>query len=214
MTTIGENVHLTSRIAIGKADIGSKLETSIPDGALSLDSILSREELHNRPARPADYEGEHSALVALITSLTDSPRTIWQTLAYKVLGLLHADSAGLSLLTRDEKRFYWAAIAGAYRAMLFAHWEQRRPYLKMANPPAEEGLLFPFYVNGKAVGTIWAIAHGNRRKFDAEDLRLLESMGRFASAAYKVVGSIDDPKLGSSANRVGNFRDSESDSGM
>jgi GAF domain-containing protein len=53
----------------------------------------------------------------------------------------------------------------------------------------------PFYVNGKAVGTIWAIAHNDRRKFDAEDLRLLESLGRFASAAYQAVASIDDLKF-------------------
>src|SRR5262249_15561634 len=56
---------------------------------------------------------------------------------------------------------------------------------------ADEGLLVPFYVNGKAVGTIWAVVHDNRRKFDAEDLRLLESMSRFASAAYQAVLSIE-----------------------
>jgi hypothetical protein len=75
--------------------------------------------------------------------------------------------------------------------MLFTHWERRYPYLSTAIPLADEGLLVPFHVNGKAVGTIWAIAHSNRRKFDAEDQRLLESMGRFASAAYQAVGSIE-----------------------
>src|SRR4030095_14073196 len=60
---------------------------------------------------------------------------------------------------------------------------------------AEEGLLVPFYVHGKAVGTIWAIAHNDRRQFDAEDLRLLESLGRFASAAYQALTSIDDLKV-------------------
>ena len=79
--------------------------------------------------------------------------------------------------------------------MLFTHWERRYPYLSMATPLADEGLLVPFHVNGKAVGTIWAIAHSNSRKFDGEDLRLLESMGRFASAAYQSVESIEDLKL-------------------
>ena len=46
-------------------------------------------------------------------------------------------------------------------------------------------MLVPFYLEGKAVGTIWAIAHDDRRKFDTEDLRQLESLGRFASAAYQ-----------------------------
>jgi hypothetical protein len=111
MTTIGENAHLTSCIAIGKTDIDLKFETSIPDGAVSLESILSRDELLDRPWRSLDFEGEDSALVALVTSLSDSPRSIWQTLADTVLGLLNADSAGLSLLTKDEK----ALLLGSYR---------------------------------------------------------------------------------------------------
>jgi PAS domain S-box-containing protein len=182
-----------------------------------LESILCTEELLNRPWRPPDYEKENSALAALVRALTDSPRTILQTVADKVLELLHADSAGLSLLTKDEKRFYWAAIAGAWSPhigggtprdfgpcgdvldhnipMLFTHWQRRYPYLQTAIPRAEEGLLAPFYVNGKAVGTIWAIAHSNCRKFDAEDLRLLESMGRFASAAYQAAESTEDLRL-------------------
>ena len=189
---------------------GSKIPTA------PLQSILCTEELLNRPSRPPDHAVENSALVALASALADSPRTILQTLADKVLEILHADSAGLSLLTKDEKRFYWAAIAGAWqphigggtprdfgpcgdvldhnRSMLFTHWERRYPYLSVAVPLADEGLLVPFYVNGKAVGTIWAIAHDPHRKFDAEDLRLLESMGRFASAAYQVAESNEDLK--------------------
>jgi PAS domain S-box-containing protein len=197
--------------------VKSKLKTSIPDGAVSLESILRTEELLKRPSRSPDHEKENSALVALVSALTDSPETILQTLADKVLGLLHAGSAGVSLLTKDEKRFYWAAIAGAWRPhigsgtprdfgpcgdaldrdspMLFTRWERRYPYLSTAIPSADEGLLIPFYVSGKAVGTIWAIAHKTDRKFDSEDLRLLESMGRFASAAYKAVECIEGLKL-------------------
>ena len=193
------------------------LEASIPAGAAPLESILCTEDLRRRPARPPDYEKENTALVALAGALADSPRTILQTLADKVLAILDADSAGLSLLTKDKKRFYWAAIAGAWRPhigggtprdfgpcgdvldcdipMLFTHWERRYPYLSMTAPLADEGLLVPFHVNGEAVGTIWAIAHSNCRKFDAEDLRLLESIGRFASAAYQTVESIESLKL-------------------
>ena len=192
-------------------------EASIPHGAASLESILCTEELRRRAWRPPDHEKETSALVALVSALADSPHTILQTLADKVLEVLHADSAGLSLLTKDQKRFYWAAIAGAWQPhigggtprdfgpcgdvldhnipMLFTHWERRYPYLSSAMPLADEGLLAPFYVKGKAVGTIWAIAHSTRRKFDAEDLRLLESMSRFASAAYQAVESIEALKL-------------------
>jgi GAF domain-containing protein len=72
------------------------------------------------------------------------------------------------------------------RTLLFRHFERHYPYLRPATPLAEEGLLVPFYVNGKAVGTLWAIAHNDSRKFDAEDLRLLQSLGRFASAGIDV----------------------------
>jgi len=43
----------------------------------------------------------------------------------------------------------------------------------------------------KAVGTIRAIAHDHRRKFDAEDERLLQSLGTFASSAYQIHISLD-----------------------
>ena len=190
-------------------------QASIPE--VPLESILRTEELHRRPWRPPDYGKENRVLGALMSALVDSPGTILQTLAEKVLETLPADSAGLSLLTKDEKKFYWAAIAGAWQphigggtprdfgpcgdvldrkvSMLFTHWERRYPYLRPAIPLADEGLLVPFFVNGKAVGTIWAIAHNDRRKFDAEDLRMLESLGRFASTAYQAVASIDDLKF-------------------
>jgi PAS domain S-box-containing protein len=202
-------------VAQPKSD--GRLEASILDRAVPLEAILRTEELYRRPSRPPDYEKENRALAGLVSALADSPQSILQTLAERVLEVLQADSAGLSLLTKDEKTFYWAAIAGEWQPhigggtprdfgpcgdvldrnipMLFTHWEQRYPYLGPATPLAEEGLLVPFYVNGKAVGTIWAISHTNYRKFDGEDLRLLESLGRFASAAYQAVASIDDLKF-------------------
>ena len=185
--------------------------SSMPGCALT--SILLTEELKRRPRRPPDYEKENGALAVLVSALADAPHTILQTLADKVLEVLSADSAGLSLLTKDETRFYWAAIAGAWAPhvgggtprtfgpcgdvldhdtpMLFTHWERRYPYLGSTAPLADEGLLVPFYVSGKAIGTIWAIAHDERRKFDAEDMRLLESMGRFASAAYQALKALE-----------------------
>src|SRR5215510_13399073 len=191
--------------------------TALPeDGLVPLESILCTEELIGRPTRPRDYETENRALVSLAQALAESPRTILQTLADTILEVFQAGSAGLSLLTKQDggKRFYWPAIAGLWKPhigggtprdfgpcgdvldrnvpLLFRHFEWRYPYLRPATPLAEEGLLVPFYVHGKAVGTIWAIAHNDRRQFDAEDLRLLESLGRFASAAYQALASLED----------------------
>jgi len=195
------------------------LETSIPDGGVSLESVLCTEELRRRPSRPPDYEKENRALVALVTALADSPSTVLQTLAETILGITESDSAGISLLTRDDggKRFYWPAIAGVWNphvgggtprnfgpcgdvldrncTLLFTHFERRYAYLMPVMPPAEECLLLPFCVGGTAVGTIWAIMHSDRRKFDAEDERVMWSLGKFASSAYQAVVSIDDLKF-------------------
>jgi two-component system, cell cycle sensor histidine kinase and response regulator CckA len=190
--------------------------TGLPnDSLVPLEAILCTEELNRRPARPPDYETENRALAALVQALADSPGTILQTLAEKILEVFKADSAGISLLTKEDggKRFYWPAIAGVWKshigggtprdfgpcgdvldrnaALLFRHFERRYTYFLPVTPPVEECLLVPFYVEGKAVGTIWAIAHDDRRKFDAEDLRQLESLGRFASAAYQAVEVLD-----------------------
>src|SRR6266404_6175927 len=195
------------------------VEASIPDGGVTLDSILCTEELRRRPWRPPDYEKENRALVALLSALLHSPPNILQILAETILDVTQCDSSGLSLLTKDDggKRFYWPAIAGMWsphvgggtprdfgpcgdvldrnRTLLFQHFERRYPYLLPVIPAAEECLLVPFYVGGKAVGTIWAIMHSDRRKFDAEDERLMSTLGQFASVAYQTVESIQDLKL-------------------
>ena len=181
------------------------------DSLVPLESILCTEELNQRPSRLPDYEAENRALVLLVRALANSPRIILQTLADTILEVFQADSAGISLLTKEDggKRFYWPAIAGVWQPhvgggtprdfgpcgdvldrdapLLFRHFERRYAYLLPVTPPIEECLLVPFYSHDKAVGTIWAIAHNERRKFDAEDLRQLQSMGRFASAAYQAV---------------------------
>jgi PAS domain S-box-containing protein len=200
------------------------LKSSVPEGGASLESILCTEELLRRPSRTPDYERENRALVRLVSALADSPSTIFHTLAETIEDITQCDSAGLSLLTRDGKtphvdgqRFYWPAICGMWnphvgggtprnfgpcgdvldqnRTLLFTHFERRYPYLMPVSPAAEECLLVPFYVNGKAVGTIWGIMHSDRRKFDAEDDRVMASLGKFASSAYQAWMHIEELKV-------------------
>ena len=199
-------------------------EDSIPEAGAPLESILCTEELQRRPSRQPDYERENRALVALVSAVADSPSSIFQTLAEAILDTTQCDSAGLSLLTRDGKRpdaygqrFYWPAIAGMWNphvgggtprnfgpcgdvldqdcTLLFKHFERRYPYLLPVSPAAEECLLVPFYVAGKAVGTIWAIMHNDRRKFDAEDDRVMGSLAKLASAAYQAFLNVEDLKF-------------------
>jgi signal transduction histidine kinase len=213
MNVLRGGEHMTGS---GKSRNDPPLETSIPAGTVPLESILCTEELHRRPSRPPDHEKENRALVALASALVDSQSNILQILAETILDATQCDSSGLSLLTTHDggKRFYWPAIAGIWkphtgggtprnfgpcgdvldcnRTLLFKHFERRYPYLVPVMPAAEECLLVPFYVGGKAVGTIWAIMHDDRRKFDAEDERLMGALGQFASLAYQTLASIDD----------------------
>jgi signal transduction histidine kinase len=165
---------------------------------------------------PAGLREGNLALVSLAQALADSPHTILQKLADTIFEILQVGSAGISLLTKDKERFYWPAIAGLWRPhrgggtprdfgpcgdvldlnspLLFRRFERRYSYFLPVTPAVEECLLVPFYVEGKAVGTIWAIAHDDRRKFDAEDRRQLLSMGKFASSAYQAVAFLDEAK--------------------
>jgi two-component sensor histidine kinase len=72
-------------------------------------------------------------------------------------------------------------------ALLFSHPERDFSYFAPVTPLIEEALLIPFYVDGKAVGTVWVIAHDHSRKFDAEDLRVMTNLGTFAAAAYQTL---------------------------
>jgi signal transduction histidine kinase len=199
-------------------DNGKSENGNPPNGEVPLSSILFTDQLYRRPARPRDYAKENRALLQLTEALADSPQTILQTLADMILEMFDSGSAGISLLTsRDNgKNFFWPAISGKWKPyigggtprdfgpcgdvldhnapLLFRHIEQRYTYFKPINPPVEECLLVPFYVKGRAVGTIWAVAHDSRCKFDAEDERLMSSLGKFASSAFQVVASLDTIK--------------------
>jgi len=213
------NTLSSSSSSPSRADVPS--QGSIAQPITSLEAILCTEELQRRPSRPPDYEKENRALVALMGTLADSPNTVFQTLADTILDITQSHSAGVSLLTRDGKtldvygnRFFWPAISGLWKpyigggtprdfgpcgdvldrncSLLFRHLERRYTYFP---PPINECLLVPFYVEGKAVGTIWALAHDDRRKFDAEDDRLMVSLGKFASSAYQALKHIEDLKF-------------------
>ena len=174
-----------------------------------LEAILRTEELDRRPYRAPDYETENRALAMVMRALAEAPATILQSLVDAMLDVFKAGSSGMTLLSEESDRFHWVAIAGAWsphlgggtprnfgpcgdvldcdEPLLFTRWDLRYPYLSEATPLAEEALLVPFHDKGKAVGTIWVIAHDERRKFDREDLRQLLSLGKFASAAYHAV---------------------------
>ena len=68
------------------------------DSFVPLESILCTEELNRRPSRAPDYQLENRVLGALAQALADSPRTILQTMAEKILEVFQCDSAGFSAI--------------------------------------------------------------------------------------------------------------------
>jgi signal transduction histidine kinase/ActR/RegA family two-component response regulator len=179
---------------------------------LPLDAVLATHELDRRPSRPPDYQSENRALNALAQEMADSPQTVLQALANTILETLHVGSAGISLVTEDGRRFEWPAIAGQWKAhigggtprdfgpcgdvldknipLMFSRFERRYTYFEPVRPSVHEAVLAPFYVAGQAVGTVWAVSHNDNRVFDAEDMRQLVSLARFASSAYQVTQAI------------------------
>ena len=169
--------------------------------------IISTAELGRRSSRPPDHAAESQALLALARELATSPRGTLQKLAETALSLCRAQSACVSLLDDTRKNVHWPAVAGQWACylgvgtprnsgpcgtvldrdvpLLFSHPERLFTYLAEVKPYIEEGLLFPFHVDGQAVGTIWVVNHDRGRQFDAEDMRLLGGLADFAAAAYQ-----------------------------
>jgi PAS domain S-box-containing protein len=173
---------------------------------------LTAETLANRPSRARDLETENRALLALADELAVRPDTVLTTLCKTVVDCSKAGSAGISLLTSDDVGgpiFYWPAIAGAWApytggtmprdaspcgvvvnlraSLLFpGSHEFFAPFIGIEQPIIEV-LLAPFFVDGEAVGTVWAICHSVDELFEREDQRFLQSVSRFAAAAYQVI---------------------------
>ena len=179
------------------------------DAAPDLKSVLSTAELSRRPSRPPDHAGENCALNALMQELATSPHSVLRSLANTAMALCRSHSAGISLLNDDKMSFHWPAIVGKWAchqgggtprdygpcgtvldrnvALMFSHPERDFSYFAPVTPLIEEALLIPFYLEGKAVGTVWVIAHDHSRRFDAEDLRVMTNLGTFAAAAYQTL---------------------------
>jgi GAF domain-containing protein len=180
--------------------------------AYDLESVIATSELELRSNRTLDQKAEGEAETELTRELAKAPHDFFNKLVNMVLKLSSADSAGISLLDEKNRRFVWPAVAGGLdpyvgggtpsnfgpcgtvlqrnKPLLFVHPERHFTYLEPILPPLEEVLLIPFHVDGKAVGTIWAVIHQKDHKFQAEDRRLLVNLSAFAATAYKVLSSV------------------------
>jgi len=180
----------------------------------SLDDVIATGELDSRASRRPEPDAESRALLALTRALAESPHTFFDQLVKTALELARADSTGISLLSEERGRFVWPAVAGRLdsflgggtpsdfgpcgtvldrnQSLLFIHPQKYFDYLQSLEPSLEEVLLIPFHLDGRAVGTIWAVSHDKNRKFDAEDRRVLENLSAFAASAYRVLANLGE----------------------
>ncbi|MEP0925513.1 PAS domain S-box protein, partial [Leptolyngbya sp. ST-U4] len=66
---------------------------------------------------------------------------------------------------------------------LYSYPERFFTYLYHPQFSVVEGLLIPLCVNDGALGTLWIVSHHEERRFDAEDQRLMMSLGGFTASA-------------------------------
>jgi PAS domain S-box-containing protein len=188
------------------------------DYRVPLESVISTPELRKRSSRSPDYQAESRALSALAQEMANSPQNVLQKLVDVALKLSRAQSAGVSILEEKNGRqiFRWHAVAGQWAgylggtmpreaspcgtvldrnaSLLLSHPERYYPIPSTITPPIVEVLLIPFHVADAPIGTIWAIAHDESLQFDAEDERIMSSLGKFASAAYQTLKRVESLK--------------------
>ena len=170
--------------------------------------VLMTGVLTSRPAREPDFKAQSQALDTLAQHLMDDPQSILKTLVRLALDLCRADTVGVSLLETalDGTSFFrWVAIAGALEALeqsttpgnfspcgttlacnlpqLYSYPERFFTYLYHPQFSVVEGLLIPLGVNDRPLGTLWIVSHHENRRFDAEDQRLMMSLGGFTASA-------------------------------
>ncbi len=174
------------------------VETIVPD------------QLSHRRQGPRRLAEEVAALQQMSRCFAVDSASMLQCLVEIAMDLCRAHSAGISLEHREADgaaTFRWVATAGkivGYRGrsiprdqspcgvvidrnmpLLFHRPGVAYPKLEDSECPIIEGLLVPLQVDAEVVGTLWVLSHTEFRKFDREDLRLLESLANMAIVAVR-----------------------------
>ena len=182
-----------------------------PTRTAGFQGFVATELLSERPPRAADPAAENRALRALARQLAGPPAALLQRLVDIALNLCCADTAGVSLLEAGSGGtvvFRRVALAGAdahhvdttapaessgcgfalrrNAAQLYTYANGYHAHGDIHFPAVVEKLVIPFPPNGDPFGTIWVATHDTARRFDAEDVRILQSLADFTAAALQL----------------------------
>jgi PAS domain S-box-containing protein len=197
----------------------SKNFTDVSNGLQAgLDEILITQDLLSRAHRLPRAASENRALRALATVMANAPESLPDTLLQTALELCNAGTAGLSLIETTpagDVIFRWTNLAGVLQGsvggftprdfspcgvaldrkspQLFYYPARRFRYLEAATVPIVEGLVVPLS-GDNPLGTIWILSHDEHTHFDAEDVRILTSLGEFTSSALRMIQLLNSEK--------------------
>ena len=181
---------------------------------VELEEIIVNQETLRRAPRVANHEAENRALRVLAAEMEKPDGDVLAKLADVARELCGGHSAGISLIETDGLKiiFRWHAVAGRWAphagggmprdaspcgvvvdrnaTLLMSQPGTYFPMMAEVDPLASEALLAPFHMLGEPVGTVWVVTHDDSHKFDSEDVRVVESLARVASAAYLVRSEI------------------------
>jgi signal transduction histidine kinase len=171
----------------------------------------ARTGLAHRPSRPPAYDVENQALLALAAEMAAGPAALLQALAHAVRQLCGGDSVAVSIFQpglAENGTFRWHVKAGdctvqcgdmlppgtmppAARheddaALLLLDSDSRLKALATIEPRVVECLFAPLWTAGELVGAVWVMSHHAMPAFDTEHARLLTSLARFTSHAYRM----------------------------
>jgi hypothetical protein len=198
---------------------------------LSVDDVLINARLNRRSVHPQPAGLEIQALRGLAQKFSNGSSQLMQATVDAVCTLCRADSAGITVATTlpdGSEGLQWIATAGRIGDLglqaLPRHYSPCGTVLDRHAPQLfslpgrfftyiEESwnvielLLVPWEVADHVRGTLWAVMQNRRRKFDREDLRILQTLVVFAGAAVSR-NEMEDSRLTreniASAARVAN----------
>jgi RNA polymerase sigma factor (sigma-70 family) len=181
-----------------------------------LSETIISDELLIRPIRAANTAAENSALQSLAAALPDGKNVALKRLANLAIELCGAGSAGVSVLEEGdggEWVFRWQALAGVIEPyeggttprnwspcgtcldagvpVLYSYPARHFSYFRPLAVPIVEGLVIPMYADRNGGATIWIVSHEEDRRFDAEDVRIMTTLGNFATRALSLAPSGD-----------------------
>jgi GAF domain-containing protein len=171
-------------------------------------SVIITPQLSGRPTTKKGRDHVSAACDSLEGRLSGGEQELLDELVRSALELCDAGTAGVSVLYEDEGVFRWVALAGALTGakggttprtwspcgttldfgtpQLFSNPSRCFEYFNNSPHPICEGLVVPVYVGKKPLGTLWVASHDDR-KFDNDDLQVLQTLADFCGTAISVM---------------------------